>query len=240
MDPSPSCSGMLYIYNIYFFKKCSNRTNSEKDVVALKKTFKTMNWDVCDLSEDTLSDIRKQERTPKLGKSELERITKKMKKISKIQFPTNCQYVAFAVLTHGASDGIIHLYKEQCDLKETFLEPLFRNDSLQNKLKWLIYPGCRGACTYESFSGNHNFLNYRYYLVSYGTNEGYTTRRGKNGNVFIQDLCSVLRKQKFKHDKDDILTILNEVKQNMEIRKHKQIPENETNLASRKVYLYNN
>ncbi|XP_073830423.1 uncharacterized protein [Musca autumnalis] len=121
------------------------------------------------------------------------------------------RFVTVFCLCHGTADGQIKLsskrdtanchngvleYDEVKDAKRLLLNPLFKIEQLDMKLKWLVVQACRGNMNdYRPMQRDGEagvFPDYNF--VSYCTGEGTVSFQvGHGGKAYIQLLCEEIR-----------------------------------------------
>ena len=99
-------------------------------------------------------------------------------------------------MAHGTSDGLTQFKGEIANYKKLFLNPLFKIQQLNNKLKWLVVQACRGQLNDEDVQFDNNEENQIYvkhFLISYCTGEGTVSYQyNRNGKIYIQTVCEEL------------------------------------------------
>ncbi|CAH2066013.1 unnamed protein product, partial [Iphiclides podalirius] len=184
----------------YFnFQVPSSRKGTDRDVMALKKTFSDLGYKIL-----TYHDLEHDE------------ILNKALEISRMDHSmTSC--LCFAILTHGEKGGQL-LAADRPYLFSDVTKILENGDkSLVNKPKLFFIQACRGD---EMDSGrtvqidgeddvNFHVPSHADFFVMYSTVEGFVAYRNVLGSFMVQELCKVIDKFRDSLDVLHIATLLN-------------------------------
>lgn len=84
-------------------------------------------------------------------------------------------------MSHGHENGIVSAADKEFHLKDTIIDPIMRNQSLNGIPKIFITVACRGGGNYERCDGEEydghilstaNGINYSNCIISYSTYQG--------------------------------------------------------------------
>ncbi|XP_013104955.1 uncharacterized protein LOC106085300 [Stomoxys calcitrans] len=107
------------------------------------------------------------------------------------------KFVAVFCLSHGLDDGqlILNPGREIVDAQRLLLNPFFKFEQLDQKLKWLVVQSCRGDLNdyrplqHDGITG----VFPDFHFISYCTGEGTVSfQLNTEGKIYIQTLCKEL------------------------------------------------
>lgn len=84
-------------------------------------------------------------------------------------------------MSHGHQNGIVFAADKKFDLKDSVIDPIMRNKSLNGIPKIFIIVACRGSGNYEKCDGEEydghilsttTGVDYSNYIISYSTHPG--------------------------------------------------------------------
>ncbi|XP_037939883.1 uncharacterized protein LOC119672811 [Teleopsis dalmanni] len=175
--------GIAFIINQSF-----NRPFSKQDVNLLTRTFQPFNITVVNWSDKNLNEIKQS--------------MKALKKDWKEKY-NHFEYVIMVHLSHGHCDETVLYQTENAEVHELvsiqklLLNPLFKIEELNGKLKWLIVQACKGNDEFadaKTEGGTISLARQKYFtdyfLKSFSTSEGGVSRRFYlTGAYFINRFC---------------------------------------------------
>ncbi|XP_037035047.1 caspase-3-like [Bradysia coprophila] len=175
-----SINGHMTIFNQEFKNARFFRAGSSNDVEYLTTTFRKLG-----IEPSVKPDLKYKD------------IVKEIEALSTIDFSTYKLFVC-VYMSHGHKNGFVSAADKEFNLRNTIIDPIMGNKSLNGIPKIFITVACRGEHNYEEsdsveFDGHitstANGIDYSNCIISYSTYEGHVSKRKRDGTYFIQSLC---------------------------------------------------
>jgi len=184
----------MVIFNQQTFDLESYRGGSDNDVEALKNTFAP--FGVIPVVRHNFS---------------VQEIQQEIITLSTTDF-SNYKLFMLVIMTHGLENGIVYARDRSFHLRNTIIDRIIENRTLNGIPKIFVVVACRGDNHYyqsDAILSAKNGLDYSSCLICYSTYEGHLSMRDtRTGTMYIQELCRLIRE----NQSADIHSILAKLK----------------------------